>query len=613
MLPELAHFCLILAFCAALCQCILYWPNAFTAMRNATYAQALGLSLALIGLAFAFLQNDFSVWYVASHSSRELPWWYRLTAVWGAHEGSILLWATLFSLWSACAAYKARQLAHNQQMLLILGLVNVGLIGFILFTSNPFIRLLPDFPANGRDLNPLLQDPGFLIHPPMLYMGYVGCGVIYAALMVNLIQGKVDDAYMRWLKPWAITAWAFLTLGITLGSWWSYRVLGWGGFWMWDPVENASALPWLALTAFIHSLIVSTKRQTFYASTILLGILSFALSLLGTFLVRSGVLTSVHAFAVDPKRGIFILAYLFIVIASALGLYAWRLPRLVKKTPYRFYSREFAILVNNFLLMTICATVLLGTLYPMVIDALGLGKLSVGAPYFNAVVIPLALPLAILIGIGPYSFWRQDQPRRIIEAIKIPAFLTATVFLLFIFIDREVIVGLTLATWIIASSALHLRHQRKWAMAFAHMGLGVLILGLTVNSHYASETYVKMKLHESVNLSGYEIKLASIDGVSGPNYEAQRGQFTVQHDNKEYVMSSDKRYYQIQHYPMSHPGIMTNILRDIYIALGDQFDDGSWSVRLYFKPGIRFIWLGGLLMVLAGGFAVLRRGEQYDL
>lgn len=620
MLPETAHFALILALCASLLQCILMISAdsaaLYQSVKRACYLQAILCSFALFALSYAFISNDFSVMYVAQHSSRELPWWYRLTAIWGAHEGSMLLWATFFAVWSALAATSGQHLPRrdHQMILTILGFISVGFLSFILFTSNPFARLLPNSPINGRDLNPLLQDPGFLLHPPMLYMGYVGCGIIYAALLVNLIKGDISSTWLQWIKPWSIAAWSFLTLGITLGSWWSYRVLGWGGYWAWDPVENASLLPWCVLTAFIHSLIVSIRRKTFYAWTVLLGILSFALSLLGTFLVRSGVLTSVHAFAVDPTRGIFILGFLFVVIALALMLYASRVHLLVKKVEYHFWSKETAIIINNYILMSIMFTILLGTLYPMIIDALGLGKLSVGAPYFNRVVLPLAIPLGLLIGIGPLSFWRQDNPHRLWQLLKIPVMLTSTILLICLFVNLELVLGLSMAAWIIITTAINYVHAPtgKSAMTCAHIGLGLFILGLTITTNYSAQRYVKMGLHDSVIIAPYRIQLESIGQANGQNYQAQTAHFAIyRHGKKIGESSSDKRLYTVQNYPMSHPGIFANLWRDIYIALGDEYSDHAWSVRIYYKPGIRFIWLGGLLMVVGGVLSLSRREEQY--
>jgi cytochrome c-type biogenesis protein CcmF len=616
MLPEIAHFALILALLTAVVQAGLCWPSAraYCAVRRACYAQIFLLSFSLLGLVIAFISNDFSVQYVASNSSRELPYWYQITALWGAHEGSMLLWATLFSGWSALAAVQGQRLvpAQHQLMLNILGLISVGFLSFIVCTSNPFLRLLPQIPLNGRDLNPLLQDPGFLIHPPMLYLGYVGCGIIYALLLANLIRREMTTASLQWLKPWALSAWGFLTLGITLGSWWSYRVLGWGGFWAWDPVENASLLPWLVLTAFIHSLLVSLKRQGVYAWTVLLGLLSFALSLLGTFLVRSGVLTSVHAFAVDPKRGIFILAFLCLVFALAFVLYALRIKHFQTKLKIHLFSRESAILANNFLLMTITLTILLGTLYPMLIDALGLGKLSVGAPYFNRVVIPLAVPFILLLGIGPLALWRVDNRALLWRQIKWPALLTVTLLLMLLFVERGLMLGLSCFTWIVVTTGQHLVPYRasRLGMVLAHLGVGVLVLGLTLNAHYAQQRYVLLSLNDSVDIASYQVRLAALEPVAELNYTATRATFDIyRRALKLGEISSDKRVYTVSHYPMSHPGIFAKFWGDIYIALGDEVAQHRWSVRVYYKPGIRFIWLGGLLMVCGGFCAIWRRRE----
>jgi len=628
MIPELGQFSLILAFCLALSLAILPLLGAqlqsVLLMRTArplAVGQMFFVSASYLALTYAFISNDFSVRYAAANSNSSLPLIYRICAVWGAHEGSLLLWALILSLWMFALVIMSRRLPLDvvARVLGVLGMISCGFLLFLLATSNPFIRLLPDFPADGQDLNPLLQDPGLIIHPPMLYMGYVGFSVAFAFAIAALLAGRFDATWARWTRSWTLTAWCFLTFGITLGSWWAYRELGWGGWWFWDPVENASFLPWLVGTALIHSLLVADKRDLFKGWTIFLAICAFSLSLLGTFLVRSGVLVSVHAFASDPTRGTFILIFLFIVIGGSLMLYAWRGPKLqMKSAQFALASRETLLLGNNIVLIIAMATVLLGTIYPLIIDALGFGKLSVGPPYFNAVFVPLFLPLLIMMGFGPLCRWHNTPVKSLLSQLLPVAFLSLVLgfilpLMLFGKLAASVALGITLASWIIMTTVKYLLKQERlklkhMGMAAAHVGLAICIVGITFTSHYSIERDVQMVPGDSLSVGPYQFNFITTQQKPGPNYRSTVAVFRVsQHDKPIAYLEPEKRIYTVQGAVMTDAAIDAGLFRDLYLALGNPINDNAWGVRIYYKPFVRWIWLGGLLMMLGGILAIVAK------
>ena len=626
MIPELGHFAIILALLVAVVQGVLPLLGAhrndaawMAVARPAAQAQWLMLLVAFGCLTYAFVANDFSVQYVAEHSNSQLPTVYRIAAVWGGHEGSLLLWVLLLASWTLAVSLLSRALpeAMVARVIGVLGLVSCGMLLFILLTSSPFERLL-DIPQDGRDLNPLLQDPGLVIHPPMLYMGYVGFSVAFAFAIAALLSGSLDAAWARWSRPWTLAAWIFLTLGIGLGSWWAYYELGWGGWWFWDPVENASFMPWLFGTALIHSLAVTEKRGAFKNWTVLLAIGAFSLSLLGTFLVRSGVLTSVHAFATDPRRGIFILTFLVIVIGSSLLLFAWRAPKVGLGGRFELMSRETLLLVNNVLLVVACGSVLLGTLYPLLIDALGLGKLSVGPPYFQAVFVPLMAPLLFLIAVGPTARWKQastsDMTTRLRIAFAIA--LAAGIGLPFLLGSWTPLIGLglMLAVWIVASAVVQIRERFRssgmpprsfWGMQLAHLGIAVFVIGVTLVKGYETEKDVRMAPQDTVDVGGYTVRLLGVKDAVGPNYRASVGEVELSKDGKLLrTMHPEKRNYFSSAMPMTEAAIDTGLTRDVYVSLGEPVGvadgTGAWSVRVHHKPFVDWIWGGCLLMALGG-------------
>ena len=636
MIPELGHFALILAALVTLFQGV--FPLAGTLVRDtrlqtqwqATARPAALLSLALVAFAFAclaasFLRNDFSVVYVAQHSNSLLPKPYQFAAVWGGHEGSLLLWVLMLTLWAGLVALFSRRLPLDMvaRVLGVLGLVAVGFIAFILVTSNPFNRLLPAA-VDGRDLNPLLQDPGLVIHPPMLYMGYVGFAVAFAFAIVALLSGRMDAAWARWSRPWTVIAWTFLTAGIGLGSWWAYYELGWGGWWFWDPVENASLMPWLVGTALIHSLMVSEKRGDFKAWTVLLAIAAFSLSLLGTFLVRSGVLTSVHAFASDPKRGVFILFFLALVVGVSLTLFAWRAPQAAQgEKRFELVSRESFLLGNSVLQVVAMAAVLLGTIYPLVIDALNLGKLSVGPPYFNAVFVPLMLPVLLLMVPGSIARWREAHVMELLQRLRWPAGLSLALTLGILTIwqawNAWTFLGLWLGSWV-ALGTLQVVFERVrkpgrigaafWGQHLAHFGLAVVVLGITGVKAYEVERNVRMHVGDQVQIAAYAFTLEALENVDGPNYRAVRGRFAVERDGKPLrTLSPEKRRYFSSAMPMTEAAIDSGFWRDLYVSLGEPLNEAQteWSVRVYYKPFVPWLWAGGLLMALGGLLAALDR------
>jgi cytochrome c-type biogenesis protein CcmF len=638
LIPELGHFALMLALAFALVQSVLpligaaRGQSALIALaRPAARAQFVFVLLAYAALTNAFIGNDFSVLYVAQHSNSTLPLVYRFTAVWGGHEGSILLWVLILAGWTLAVSIFSASLDDRTvaRILGVMGLISTGFLLFTLLTSNPFIRLLPAA-ADGEDLTPLLQDPGMVIHPPMLYMGYVGFVVAFAFAIAALLSGRLDAAWARWSRPWTTVAWCFLTCGIALGSFWAYYVLGWGGWWFWDPVENASLLPWLAGTALMHSLAVTEKRGGFKMWTALLAIITFSLSLLGTFIVRSGVITSVHAFASDPTRGVFILAFLALVIGGSLALFAWRAPRVGAGGGFETVSRESMLLANNVLLIVACASVMLGTLYPLVIDALGLGKLSVGPPYFNAVFVPLMAPALFLMGIGPLTRWRQAPVADLALKLRWAAGVSLAAALLGPLAlgawTPMIGFGLLLAAWIASTSVLNLvtrlREHRApsiwqrlraqpgsyYGMLLAHTGMAVFVAGVTVVGGFAVEKDVRMVPGETVAIGRYVFKLEGLSQRRGPNYEAVRATLSVTDDGRAIgQMTPERRVYTVTRTPLTETAIDRGFTRDLYVALGEPISATAWGMRVYYKPLVGWIWGGCLMMALGGALAVLDR------
>ncbi|MEQ1485125.1 heme lyase CcmF/NrfE family subunit [Methyloglobulus sp.] len=649
MIPELGHFALILALCMAVILAIVPIVGATRSVsgwiavaRPTAFAQLLFVVIAYGCLTYSFLTHDFSVKYAAMNSNTALPVLYLVSGVWGAHEGSLLLWALVLCCWTALVARFSRAIpdATVARVLGVMGMISIGFLLFLLLTSNPFERLFPA-PIEGRDLNPLLQDVGLAIHPPMLYMGYVGFSVAFAFAIAALMQGRLDAAWARWSRPWTTIAWTFLTLGIALGSWWAYYELGWGGWWFWDPVENASFMPWLVGTALIHSLAATEKRGVFKTWTVLLAIFAFSLSLLGTFLVRSGVLTSVHAFASDPARGLFILIFLAIVIGGSLLLYAVRAPAVKSSATFEPVSRESVILINNVLLVVTAASILLGTLYPLVIDALGLGKISVGPPYFNAVFIPLMAPLAIAVGCGMLLRWKRDSLSDLTSRVRwlILSCLVGGMALplLMPFYSWAAALGLTLALWTVAMTVLSfidrlgdkgLSWERLakipagfYGMTIAHLGIAVFVVGITLTSVYSVEKDSRMTPGEILELSGYQFKFQGIKQAQGPNYIAQQGLITVSHEGKaDVTLEPQKRVYQVQKMPMTEAAIDAGLFRDLFVAIGEPLgDEGAWSLRIYYKAFIRWIWLGAVFMAVGGlcatcdkRYRISKTVKQYD-
>ncbi|MGR9107243.1 MAG: heme lyase CcmF/NrfE family subunit [Gammaproteobacteria bacterium] len=631
MIPELGHFALILAFSMALIQATLPIfgaakdiPGWIAVARPAARGQLFFLAIAFGCLAWSFIAHDFSVAYVANNSNSALPLVYRISAVWGAHEGSLLLWALVLSIWTGAVTVFSKAIPEDMlaRVLGVMGLVSVGFMLFMLLTSNPFERMIPA-PPDGRDLNPLLQDPGLAIHPPMLYMGYVGFSVVFAFAIASMLSGQLDTAWARWSRPWTNVAWIFLTSGIALGSWWAYYELGWGGWWFWDPVENASFMPWLVGTALIHSLAVTEKRGSFKAWTVLLAIFAFSLSLLGTFLVRSGVLTSVHAFASDPARGLFILVFLAFVIGGSLLLYSIRAPRIRSTGHFGLVSKDSALLINNVLLVVAASSVLLGTLYPLFVDALGMGKISVGLPYFNSVFVPLTAPLAVLLGFAALIRWKKDSLVRLARETRILFVLSlvlgiAIPALWMPYFTVKAAIGMVLAVWVAGAAVygVFLRTYGKeagfakwksvprafYGMSLAHLGVAVFITGITLTSNYSVEKDVKLEPGEEIELAGYRFTMADLHRFTGPNFVADEGVFNVSRDGESVaLLKPQKRIYRVQQTPMTEAAIDAGLFRDLFVALGEPLGDrGAWSVRIYHKPMIRWIWLGAIFMALGG-------------
>ena len=639
MIPEIGQLALALALCLALAQSSLGLAGAargdrswMVAVRPAAQGQFVFVAIAFGCLTYSFVANDFSVAYVASNSNSALPVAYRVTGVWGGHEGSILLWTLILGVWTVGVTFFSHHLPDDMvaRVLGVMGIVSTGFLLFTLFTSNPFLRVFPA-PADGRDLNPLLQDPGMVIHPPMLYMGYVGFSIAFSFAVAALLSGRLDAAWARWSRPWTTAAWAFLTVGIALGSGWAYYELGWGGWWFWDPVENASFMPWLVGTALIHPLAVTEKRGAFRSWTVLLAIVAFALSLLGTFLVRSGVLTSVHAFAIDPTRGIFILALFALFIGGALVLYAWRTSRIGLGGDFKLVSRESMLLANNVFFAAAAGTVFLGTIFPLAMDALNLGKYSVGPPYFEIVFVPLMAPALFLMGIGPLARWKKANLPDIAARLRwaFAASLAAGLVLPFAMGRWSALValGLLLAAWVAASGAVQLYEKitnaangaSAWArlrntpratygMLVAHFGVAAFVVGATLVKGYESERDVRMEPGDTVELGGYTFRLDGVRDVQGPNYVAARAQIQVGREGRAVTtLYPEKRIYTVQNMPMTEAAIDPGFARDLYVSLGDSVSVTAWIVRVQHKPFIDWIWGGCLLMALGGALAASDR------
>ncbi|KHE00112.1 cytochrome C biogenesis protein CcmF [Pantoea stewartii] len=635
MMPELGSFLLCLGVALALLLSVYPLWGAWRQDARLT-GLARPLAVGLFGcvagafglLVWAFIVNDFTVSYVVNNSNSLLPVYYRIAATWGAHEGSLLLWVLLLSGWTLAVAIFSRGMPQDAlaRVLAVMGMITLGFLLFIILTSNPFSRTLPDFPVDGRDLNPMLQDIGLIFHPPLLYMGYVGFSVAFAFAIASLMAGRLDTAWARWSRPWTTAAWLFLTIGIVLGSAWAYYELGWGGWWFWDPVENASFMPWLAGTALMHSLAVTEKRGTFKAWTVLLAITAFSLSLLGTFLVRSGVLVSVHAFASDPARGMFILAFLVIVIGSSLLLYALKGGQVRSRVQNALWSRESFLLGNNVLLIAAMLVVLLGTLLPLVHKQLGLGSISVGQPFFNTLFSWLMAPLALMLGIGPLVRWRRDEPQKLVRRLLLALVVTllASVLLPWWLQDRVeamTVVGLLMAVWIIVLTLMELherathrhsfftglRHLSRshWGMVLGHLGVGVTVIGIAFSTQYSVERDVRMKAGDSVDIHHYHFVFRDVQDLQGPNYSGGVAVIDVTRDGQpEAMLYAEKRFYSAARTMMTEAAIDGGFTRDLYAALGEELDDGSWAVRIYYKPFVRWIWFGGLFMA-AGGLLCL--------
>lgn len=628
MLPELGSFAIILALTFALLQSvtpIFKWNIAIS--KTSAFGQFIFLNLAMICLITCFMNNDMTVIYVQEHSHALLPFIYKVGAAWGGHEGSLLLWCLILSGWTVVFILFTTFISDFSEnfyskMIMVLGFVSTGFILFLFITSNPFLREFPEAPIVGNDLTPILQDPGLIFHPPMLYLGYVGFAIAFAFAIAALLEGKLNPIWAKNLRPWVILPWAFLSCGIVLGSWWAYRELGWGGWWFWDPVENASLLPWLSATALIHSLIVSEKRDTFKGWTILLAIVTFTLSLLGTFLVRSGVLVSVHAFANSPERGIFLLCYLAIIICGAFILYAARIQRFYQAVNFKLCSRETFLLINSVILLTAVATIVIGTLYPIILDSLNLGKISVGEPYFNTVFIPIILPLLLLMGIAPHVHWesqafkplwkklRWDFVASALIGFSVPQLLGYEFHLL-------TAIGLFFSVWIILST-LHyfLKLQTRFAlkhasMIVAHFGIAIIALGITLDKSYSEERQIKIAPGEATTLSDYVITFSNLEKITGPNYQSILATFNITNqDAKTVSLAAEQRTYTSHDEMLSKPGITANIWRDVYIALGEPLKNNNWSVRMYYKPFVRWIWAGGFLLLIGGLLSLLEYGNK---
>ncbi len=639
MIAELGNFALILAFCLAISQGVLPLVGARTGNerlmatgRSLAVGQLVFLAFSYAALTWAFVASDFSVEYVARNSNLALPTQYKVTAVWGGHEGSLLLWVLLLAAWGVAVAVFSKALPRKMlaRVMGVLGIVSTGFLAFTVLTSNPFNRLAR-VPADGVDLNPLLQDPGMIAHPPLLYMGYVGMSVVFAFAIAALLSGRLDAAWARWSRPWTTVAWCFLTLGVGVGSWWAYYELGWGGWWFWDPVENASFMPWLTATALLHSLAVTEKRGGFKVWTVMLAILTFALTILGAFIVRSGVITSVHSFAADPDRGVFLLSMLAATLLGSLALYAWRAPRVGLGGGFGWYSRESLLLGNNVLLVVACAAVFVGTLYPLALDALGLSKISVGPPYFDAVFMPLMMPMLFLVGVGPLIAWKQADPVETSKQLR-------WVFLVSILIGIAwpfamglwkplTALGLGLAAWILLTAAVDTRNRMMrrrsqgvgsmlgalrpsfLGMHLAHAGLALVVVAISMVNSYEVERDVRLAPGDTATAGGYEFTMLGVGGVRGPNYDADQATIEVTRNGKPVAtLTPQRRYYDSQSdMPMHQASLHRRPTRDLYVSLGERLSGDAWLVRLYYKPYMFWMWVGGLMMAFGGFLAAADR------
>ncbi|ADU70094.1 heme lyase CcmF/NrfE family subunit [Pantoea sp. At-9b] len=636
MMPEIGSFLLCLALGLALLLSIYpLWgavrqdARLMALSRPLTVGMFACIAAAFLLLVHAFIVNDFTVAYVATNSNTLLPVYYRIAATWGAHEGSLLLWVLLLSSWTLAVAIFSRGMPQDAlaRVLSVMGMINLGFLLFITLTSNPFTRTLPNFPIDGSDLNPMLQDIGLIFHPPLLYMGYVGFSVAFAFAIASLMAGRLDTAWARWSRPWTTAAWVFLTIGIVLGSAWAYYELGWGGWWFWDPVENASFMPWLAGTALMHSLAVTEKRGSFKSWTVLLAITAFSLSLLGTFLVRSGVLVSVHSFASDPARGMFILAFLVIVIGSSLLLYAIKGGQVRSRVQNEAWSRESFLLGNNVLLIAAMLVVLLGTLLPLVHKQLGLGSISVGEPFFNTMFTWLMAPFALMLGIGPLVRWRRDEPQKLWKRLGIALVVTlilsiALPWLLQDRIEAMTVIGLLMSIWVILLTLMELherathrhtffkglRHLTRshWGMVLGHLGVAVTVIGIAFSTQYSVERDVRMKSGDNIDIHNYHFIFRDVHNLQGPNYSGGVAIIDVTRNGKpEAVLHAEKRFYTAARTMMTEAAISGGFTRDLYAALGEELDDGSWAVRIYYKPFVRWIWFGGVFMAVGGLLCLL--------
>jgi len=630
MIPELGLFAIILAFVLALAQSFIPLVGAhrrdpvwMRAGNSFAVGQLFFIAVAFAALTYSFIVSDFSVKTVASNSHTAKPMLYKISGTWGNHEGSMLLWVLILAIFGWCVAKFGRDLPETlkARVLSVQGMIGAAFLGFIVFTSNPFARLFPA-PLNGADLNPLLQDPGLAFHPPFLYLGYVGFSMAFSFSVAALIEGRVDSAWARWVRPWVLAAWCFLTIGIALGSWWAYYELGWGGWWFWDPVENASFMPWLIGTALLHSALVVERRQTMISWTILLGILAFTLSLIGTFLVRSGVLTSVHAFAVDPKRGIYILAILGVASCGALGLFALRAPHLKAGPTFAPVSREGSLVLNNIFLVCAAATVFLGTFYPLLVEATSNDKISVGPPFFNQTFVPIVIPMLIAMTFGPLLKWRKDNLKSTLKKVVPIALLSVAIIILFVFLGKKLFsaIGMGLAVWLILGSLLAFTQRvrlRKipfadsvklaralpraaYGLLIGHAAMGVCVAGITAMSFWSVEDIRILAVGESATVAGYEIRLIDVTRNSGPNYRAETGIVEVKNNGRLIsTLKPERRYYPVRGQQTTEAGIRTHPFVNIYVGIGDSSDKG-WVVRSYFHPLASMIWLGALGMALAG-------------
>ena len=627
ILSELGHFALILSlFFAGMLSVVpmvgsytnnLRWMGSAPTLAVGMFVFTL---IAYAILTYGFVTDDFSLSYVANHSNSLLPLHYKVTAVWGGHEGSFLLWVLMFTLWTLGVALFSRGIPTLMlaRVLSVLGIVACGFYLFMLWVSDPFLSLLPFFPVDGQDLNPLLQDFGMIIHPPMLYMGYVGFAVAFSFAIAALLSGKLDSAWARWSRPWALAAWGFLTVGLALGSWWAYYELGWGGWWFWDPSENAALMPWLAGTALIHSLAITEKRKIFKSWTVLLAICAFSLSLLGTFLIRSGVLVSVHTFASDPSRGLFILGMLVVVIGSSLLLYALRASSLKVEGRYGLISREVMLFGNNVLLSVSTLVVLVGTLLPLVHQQLGRGAISVGEPFFNQMFTLLIVPFALLVGIGPLTRWKSQAPAYLLRQMLYAGTIALAAALLLVLPQSHVsylaLLGFFLAFWVLVNTVEEVRLRvgkpfntgkltqlslSHWGMVLGHIGFAILLTGIAMVSNYGVEKDVKLSPGESVELSGYRFAFEGVKGITGPNYRGNQGRIVVYRDNQKITeLLPEKRQYNVQKSVMTEAGIDSNLWRDLFVALGEPLGENQWAVRVYYKPLVVWIWLGAAIMAL---------------